>query len=233
MSSSRTSPRRNRTRRARVIAALTGLLAAVAVWAPGAAAATPAPAVDRTVHTAATLSPGDPIYSAGSRCTLGFNVTDGEDVFILTAGHCTSAGSYWYADPEGTVPIGPTVFSSFPGNDFGLILYENPELASPGTYTAASPYVGERVHTITPGTGVHSGTVTALNATVDYGGGNVVHGLIRTNVCVEGDVSGAPLLGDGRALGIGSGASGSCATGGTSYFQPVQEALAAAGLTLY
>jgi streptogrisin B len=240
VTTSHTSPRRNRTRRAGLFAALAGLLAVLAAWAPGAAAA-PSPASpadrapERTTHARTTaLSPGDPIYSGGRRCTLGFNVTNGEDVFILTAGHCTSAGSYWYADPEGTVPIGPAVFSSFPGNDFGLIRYDDPGLAYPGEYTAASPYVGEQVHTVTPDSGAHSGTVTGLNATVNYGGGNVVYGLIRTNVCFEGSSSGVPLLGaGGRALGIASGGSGSCSSGGTSFFQPVTEALASAGLTLY
>lgn len=241
---SRMSPRQNGTRRARLIAAVAGLLAAATVWAPGAAAATPAPAgghgsaepqaIRSMDASSVTLSPGDPIYSGGARCTLGFNVTDGDDAFILTAGHCGSAGSYWYADPAGTVPIGPMVFSSFPGNDFALIRYETLDLVLPGEYTAASPYVGEQVHTNTLETGVHSGTVTGLNATVNYGGGNVVYGLIRTNVCFGGSVSGVPLLGDdGRALGIGSGGSGSCATGATTFFQPLTEALAAAGLTLY
>jgi streptogrisin B len=240
VTTSHTSPRRNRTRRAGLFAALAGLLAVATAWAPGAAAATsPASPADRapvrtTPAPSTTLSPGDPIYSGGTRCTLGFNVTDGEDVFILTAGHCTSAGSYWYADPQGTVPIGPTVLSSFPGNDFGLIRYENPGLTSPGEYTAASAYVGEQVYTVTPGTGTHSGTVTGLNATVNYGGGNIVYGLIRTNVCFEGSSSGVPLLGaGGRALGIASGGSGTCSSGGTSYFQPVTEALASADLTLY
>jgi len=34
-------------------------------------------------------------------------------------------------------------------------------------------------------TGTHSGTVTGLNATVNYGGGDIVYGMIKTNVCAE------------------------------------------------
>ncbi|MCF6522485.1 serine protease [Streptomyces sp. JJ36] len=233
-----------------MLAALAGLLAAALAWAPTAAAAPHPAAADRAAPAPAAgpapvsgergpdavspvLAPGDPIYSGGARCTLGFNVTDGDDVFLLTAGHCTAAGGYWYADPAETVPVGPAVLSSFPGNDYGLVRYADPGLASRGGYTAASPYVGERVHTVTPWTGVRSGTVTGLNVTVSYGGG-VVYGLIRTSICVGGPVSGAPLFGsDGRALGIGVGGSSSCATGGTTFFQPLPEALAATGLSLY
>lgn len=250
MRTPRTSPRENRRRRGRLIVAVAGALAATMAWAPSAVATAPAPAPYRAVPAddagstaprgerrmdapSETLSPGDPIYSGGARCTLGFNVTDGTDVFLLTAGHCAATGSYWYADPQETVPIGPTVLSSFPGNDFALIRYDHPGLAAPGGHSAATPYVGEQVYTITPEAGIRSGVVTALNQTVNHGGGNVVYGLIRTTVCFDGRASGAPLLGDGRALGIAAGASGSCAVGGTSFFQPVTEALASAGLTLY
>ena len=253
MTTSRTSSRGNPTRRGRLAAVLAGLLAVGLAWAPGAvAAAGPAGATHRAVQataadsaareghrdqgvSAATLSPGDPIFSSGARCTVGFNVTDGGDVFILTAGHCTSAGSYWYADPQHTIPVGPTVASSFPGNDFGLIRYDDPELVTPGEYTAGYASVGQPVYIVSPGTGIHSGTVTGLNATVNYGPDGIVYGLIQTNICLPpGMGSGTPLFGSGdTALGIAVGGSGSCTSGGTSFFQPVTEALSMYGLVLY
>nr|WP_276209732.1 S1 family peptidase [Amycolatopsis vastitatis] len=78
-------------------------------------------------------------------------------------------------------------------------------------------------------TGLHQGRVTALNATVNYPEGRVT-GLIRTTVCAEGGDSGGPLFTrDGSAIGLTSGGSGDCRTGGVTFFQPVTAALAAAG----
>ena len=84
-------------------------------------------------------------------------------------------------------------------------------------------------------TGVHSGTVTALNVTVRYSGhpGGTVSGLIQTNVCAEGGDSGGPLYDGTRALGLTSGGSGNCSSGGTTFFQPVREAANAYGVTIF
>ncbi|THA23756.1 serine protease [Streptomyces sp. RKND-216] len=254
MPTSRTTPRRSPSRRKGwLVAVLAGLLAALTAWAPGAVAeAGPVlaggGAAGTTVADAATprgdrgrdassqtIAPGDPIFSGGARCTAGFNVTDGTDVFIVTAGHCTSVGSTWYADPQLTVPIGPTVSSSFPGNDYGLIRYDNPDLTPEGGYGLGSPYVGRQVYIRTSQTGIHSGTITALNATIDYGPDGVVHGLIRTNICLPvGAGGGTPLFGhNDQALGIASGGSGSCSSGGTTFFQPLNEVLSSFGLMPY
>lgn len=82
-------------------------------------------------------------------------------------------------------------------------------------------------------TGIHSGTVTGLNATVNYGGGDIVYGMIRTNVCAEPGDSGGPLYSGARAVGLTSGGSGNCSSGGTTFFQPVVEALSAYGVSVY
>lgn len=82
-------------------------------------------------------------------------------------------------------------------------------------------------------TGVHSGTVTGLNATVNYGGGDVVSGLIQTNVCAEPGDSGGSLFAGTKALGLTSGGSGNCSSGGTTFFQPVTEALSAYGVSVF
>jgi streptogrisin B len=253
MTTSRTSARRGPSRRGRLVAVLAGLLTALMASAPGAVADTgPVLAGGRTAERTTTgtgaegsdrerdaslqtVSPGDPIFSGGARCTAGFNVTNGTDVFIVTAGHCTSVGSYWYADPQHTVPIGPTVSSSFPGNDYGLIRYDNPDLTPDGGYSLGSPYVGQQVYIVDPETGIHSGTVTGLNATVNYGPDGIIYGLIRTNLCLPvGAGGGTPLFGyNNQALGVASGGSGSCSFGGTTFFQPLDEVLASLGLTLF
>jgi hypothetical protein len=64
-------------------------------------------------------------------------------------------------------------------------------------------------------TGLHSGTVTALNATVNYPEASL-SGLIRTTVCAEGGDSGGSLVAGSTALGLTSGGSSNCRTGGTT-----------------
>ena len=83
-------------------------------------------------------------------------------------------------------------------------------------------------------TGIHTGTVTALNATVNYGSGDVVYQMIQTNVCAEGGDSGGPLYtSSGVAIGLTSGGSGNCTSGGTTFFQPVAEALSNYGVAVF
>ncbi|MFF2526944.1 S1 family peptidase [Streptomyces liangshanensis] len=196
--------------------------------------------VERVPGTLSRLiSGGDAVYTPGGRCTVGFNVRSGSTYYFLTAGHCTEGYPPWYADPAHTISIGPTVGSSFPGNDYGLVRYDNPAVTHPGTVGtvditgAANATVGMPVTRLGSTTGVHTGTVTALNATVNYGNGDIVSGLIRTNVCAEPGDSGGPLHSGGRAIGLTSGGSGNCTSGGTTYFQPVTEALTAYGVSVY
>ncbi len=74
--------------------------------------------------------------------------------------------------------------------------------------------------------------VTALNATVNYSQGSVT-GMIRTTVCAQPGDSGGPLYAGTTALGLTSGGSGNCTSGGTTFFQPVVEALNPYGVTVY
>jgi len=183
---------------------------------------------------------GDAIYASSWRCSLGFNVQDGSGTqYFVTAGHCTDGAGTWYSNSGRTTVIGSTAGSSFPGNDYGLVRYSG-SVSRPGTANgvditrAATPAVGTTVIRDGSTTGTHSGRVTALNATVNYGGGDIVSGLIQTNVCAEPGDSGGPLYGsNGTAYGLTSGGSGNCSTGGTTFFQPVTEALSAYGVNVY
>jgi streptogrisin B len=181
------------------------------------------------------VSAGDAIYGARYRCSLGFNVVSGSTYYFLTAGHCTDAESTWYTSSSRTTVIGPTAGSSYPGNDYGLVRYANTSLSHPGGFAVADAFVGERVTRDGSTTGVHSGTVTALNVTVRYRGqgGGTVGGLIQTTVCAEPGDSGGPLYDGSKALGLTSGGSGDCRTGGTTFFQPVREAANAYGVTIF
>ncbi|MGW4024732.1 S1 family peptidase [Streptomyces sp. NPDC005009] len=183
---------------------------------------------------------GDAIYASSWRCSLGFNVRSSSGAeYFLTAGHCTDGAGTWYSNSGRTSAIGSTAGSSFPGNDYGIVRYTG-SVSRPGTANgvditrAATPSVGTTVIRDGSTTGTHSGRVTALNATVNYGGGDVVGGLIQTTVCAEPGDSGGALYGsNGTAYGLTSGGSGDCTSGGTTFFQPVTEALSAYGVSVY
>ncbi|AXI85963.1 S1 family peptidase [Actinospica acidiphila] len=183
---------------------------------------------------------GDAIYASSWRCSLGFNVRSSSGAeYFLTAGHCTDGAGTWYSNSARTTAIGTTAGSSFPGNDYGIVRYTG-SVSRPGTANgvditrAATPSVGTTVIRDGSTTGTHSGRVTALNATVNYGGGDIVSGLIQTTVCAEPGDSGGALYGsNGTAYGLTSGGSGNCRTGGTTFFQPVTEALSAYGVSVY
>uniref|UniRef100_A0AAU2JK34 S1 family peptidase n=1 Tax=Streptomyces sp. NBC_00049 TaxID=2903617 RepID=A0AAU2JK34_9ACTN len=185
------------------------------------------------------ISGGDAIYATSWRCSLGFNVRSGSTYYVLTAGHCTDGAGTWWTNSARTTTIGPTVGSSFPTNDYGLIRYSNTALAHPGAVgsqditSAVNATVGMSVTRRGSTTGTHSGSVTGLNATVNYGGGDIVYGMVKTNVCAEPGDSGGPLYSGTRAVGLTSGGSGNCSSGGTTYFQPVVEALNAYGVSVY
>ncbi|MEV6595732.1 S1 family peptidase [Actinoplanes sp. NPDC051346] len=186
-----------------------------------------------------TLSPlisgGDAIYTGGSRCSLGFNVRSGSTYYFLTAGHCTNAGSTW---TNGSVTLGTRAGSSFPTNDYGIVRYTNTSISKPGYVgsqditNAATPAVNTTVYRRGSTTGTHSGRVTALNATVNYAQGTV-YGMIRTTVCAQPGDSGGPLYAGTTAMGLTSGGSGNCSSGGTTFFQPVTEPLGVYGVSVY
>lgn len=184
------------------------------------------------------ITGGDAIYGGAYRCSLGFNVHSGSTYYFLTAGHCGQVASTWYSNSGHTTTLGTNVSYSFPTNDFALVRYTNTSIAHPsavGSQTissAATPSVGTTVYRRGSTTGTHSGQVTALNATVNYGSGDVVYQMIQTTVCAEGGDSGGPLYAGSVAYGLTSGGSGDCTSGGTTFFQPVTEALSYYGVSV-
>ncbi|NML52663.1 S1 family peptidase [Streptomyces sp. R302] len=189
------------------------------------------------------IAGGQAIYSGGGRCSLGFNVRSGSTYYALTAGHCTDAASTWYTNSANTTLLGSRAGSSFPTNDYGIIRHSNASAADGRVYLyngsyrditgAGNAYVGQSVQRSGSTTGLRGGTVTGLNATVNYGGGDIVYGLIQTNVCAEPGDSGGAMFAGSTALGLTSGGSGNCSTGGTTFFQPVTEALNAYGVSVF
>ncbi|MFJ9782730.1 S1 family peptidase [Amycolatopsis sp. NPDC101161] len=187
----------------------------------------------RVKHTAKPLTTqvydGDEISTGSIICSAGFNVTSGGQQYIITAGHCTQGGPSWQG-------IGPSVDSSFPGTDYGLIRNDSGD--GPGAVDlydgttqpitqAGDAYVGEQVCKSGRTTGLTCGTVTALDQTVNYGNGDVVYGLIETDVYSDHGDSGGALFDGSTALGTVSGGDST-----TDYFQPVTAALNAYGVGL-
>jgi streptogrisin D len=182
------------------------------------------------------ISGGDAIYVSGARCSLGFNVRSSSGTnYFLTAGHCTNIGSTW---TNGSTTLGTRAGTSFPGNDYGIVRYTNTTITKSGAVgsqditSAGTPAVNSTVYRRGSTTGTHSGRVTALNATVNYAEGSV-SGLIRTTVCAEPGDSGGPLYSGTTALGLTSGGSGNCSSGGVTYFQPVTEPLSVYGVSVF
>ncbi|MEV4350261.1 S1 family peptidase [Actinoplanes sp. NPDC049596] len=171
-----------------------------------------------------------------ARCSIGFSVEGG----FVTAGHCGTVGDTttgFNQQAQGTVRA-----STFPGDaDMGFVEvngdwtpravvndFEGNELPVAGN--AEAP-VGAAVCRSGSTTGTRCGTILAKNQTVVYPEGAVT-GLTRTNVCAEGGDSGGPWLSGDQAQGVTSGGSGDCTVGGETFFQPVNEILAADDLTL-
>ncbi|MFY1631917.1 S1 family peptidase [Solwaraspora sp. WMMB335] len=181
---------------------------------------------------------GDAIYSNG-RCSLGFNVLDATDrPMFLTAGHCTDGRLSWTVD--GVAGAATTVASSWPGNDFGLVRWDNPNADRPGAVnmyngglrditTAADPYVGQALGKSGNTTGLTVGSVTAVNVTVNYTAGPV-SGLFQTNLCTAQGDSGGAVFAQNTALGLHS---GSVRDVCMAFHQPVTEALATYQVRVY
>jgi hypothetical protein len=191
-----------------------------------------------TFHT--DISGGDAIYGTQYRCSLGFNVVNSSGThYFLTAGHCGNVEANWWTSSSHSTYLGATVASKFPGSDYALVQYTAGytnyagAVGSQDITHAANAYVGEHVTRRGSTTGIHSGTVTALNVTVHYSGGGTVRGLIQTTVCAEGGDSGGSLYDGTAAVGLTSGGSGNCTRGGTTFFQPVTKALSAYGVSVY
>ncbi|WP_103338257.1 ricin-type beta-trefoil lectin domain protein [Amycolatopsis sp. CA-126428] len=198
-----------------------------------------------TVQTRVTQAPrplydirgGDQYVINGNiLCSVGFSVDGG----FVTAGHCGSAG--YPTLGYNNVDQGTFAASSFPDNDYAWVRtnanwtprpYVN-NYAGGNVEVAGSQEAGIGASVCRSGrtTGWRCGTIQAKNATVNYSDGRIVYGLTSTTACAEGGDSGGAWMAGNQAQGVTSGGSGDCTTGGTTFFQPVNEILSAYGLKL-
>ena len=175
------------------------------------------------------------VINGNTLCSIGFAVAGG----FVTAGHCGGTGSPTLGfnnQAQGTF-----AGSSFPGNDYGWVRtngnwtpqpwvnnYAGGNVPVAGSQEAA---IGSSICRSGRTTGWRCGTLLGRNETVNYPQG-AVSGVSRSNACAQpGDSGGSWISGD-QAQGVTSGGSGDCTSGGTTWFQPVNEILQVYGLSL-
>lgn len=126
--------------------------------------------------------------------------------------YCGPVGTRWSA---GTTSVG-VVSTVFGGTGLTLITIDNPAVvklhgirngaAIIAISTAATSFVGQPVKEMSPISGLHSGTVTALNATVTFPEGTIT-GLVRSTICPD--------------------------AGGTTYSKPIPPLLSQTGRAIF
>jgi streptogrisin D len=186
---------------------------------------------------------GDEISSTngGGYCSLGFNTTPFQSDprgTALTAGHCAFLIGQWNFFVTGQY-FGPSIFYSFPGNDFGLIRNDG-GLSQPGVVGqfelgtvvditgAADPVVGMAICKSGATSHVSCGTVLGVGIRVCYDLG-CVDGLASSNAVARPGDSGGPWYAGSTGYGL---TSGSTLDGSTTFFEPVLTALTALNINL-
>jgi streptogrisin C len=175
------------------------------------------------------------VINGNTLCSVGFSVAGG----FVTAGHCGGVNSPTLG--YNNVAQGTFAGSSFPGNDYGWVRTNGNWTPQPwvnnhsggnvqvaGSQDAA---IGSSVCRSGRTTGWRCGTILGRNETIVYSQG-AVSGLSRSNACAEPGDSGGSWISGNQAQGVTSGGSGNCSSGGTMWFQPVNEILGVYGLSL-
>ncbi|NYT93451.1 S1 family peptidase, partial [Salinispora sp. H7-4] len=186
---------------------------------------------------------GEKVWNQKYRCSLGFNVKDDNDYYFLTAGHCITGTENWYADSSRTDLMGAAIHKSWPGDDYGIVRYEEGKhgyghVKVDGSWRDITArgyaWVGQDVTRTGSTTGTHSGTVLAVDGTANYPEGPV-YDLIVTDICSASGDSGGAVFADNFALGIHSGGQGGGCPNDNArgYHQPVVEALDAYDAWVY
>jgi streptogrisin C len=198
-----------------------------------------------TVATPASAAPlpiggGSVLFSSSLHCTAAFAAKSGPTGYLITGPGCAATpGTQLFSGNN--ILVGP-VTSSTANGGVSIVHVANtaawqlvPWITLGGvnhhiTGSVSTP-IGGSVCLLDQVLGVHCGTITAKNQTVTFPGG-IVSGLTRTNVCMSAGSAIAFVTGT-QAQGVPLGGTGSCSSGGTSFFYPINPALAGTGLTLF
>ncbi|MFI0372174.1 carbohydrate-binding protein [Actinomadura sp. 1N219] len=184
---------------------------------------------------------GGDAYYMGGRCSVGFPITRSGTHGFATAGHCGRAGTA--VQGHNRVALGSFQGSSFPGNDYAWVSANSQwtstnkvngygRVADPTVAGSTVTQVGQPVCRSGSTTGWHCGTISQHNTSVTYPEGTIT-GVTRTTVCAEPGDSGGSYISGSQAQGVTSGGSGNCSSGGTTFYQPINEILQVYGLTLH
>jgi streptogrisin C len=175
------------------------------------------------------------VINGNTLCSVGFAVSGG----FVTAGHCGGTGSPTRG--YNNVAQGTFAGSSFPGNDYAWVRTDGNWTPQPwvnnyagGNVTvagSADAAIGSSICRSGRTTGWRCGTLLGRNETINYAQGSV-SGLSRSNACAEPGDSGGSWISGNQAQGVTSGGTGNCSSGGTMWFQPVNEILGVYGLSL-
>jgi streptogrisin C len=187
-------------------------------------------------HTVYDIRGGDQyVINGNTLCSVGFSVAGG----FVSAGHCGGVNSPTLGNNN--VAQGTFAGSSFPGNDYSFIRTNANWTPQPwvGNYAGGNVLVagsqdaaiGSSICRSGRTTGWRCGTLQGRNETVNYAQG-AVQGLSRMSACAEPGDSGGSVISGNQAQGVTSGVTGNCTSGGTTWFQPVNEILGVYGLSL-
>ncbi|ALG10601.1 S1 family peptidase [Kibdelosporangium phytohabitans] len=207
---------------------LLGFLLVFWLAAPPAHAVAPAP-----------LGGGSQLEVGGAyRCTAGFAATGGSTGYLIAGMACGRPGDtvrsagrvVGVVSGAPSPPTGAIVIRVTNTTDWRLVGSIPPVNGRPVTGSAEAP-VGASVCKYGATSGWRCGVIQGKNQTITFPEGTL-RGLTRTNVCVEPGDNGAPFVSGSQAQGVLVGGSGNCASGGTSYFLPVNRVLSVYGLTI-
>lgn len=207
------------------------------------------------LSTQAVVSPGDEMAFNGYVCSVGYGASDSSGKqYLVTAGHCIEdlpvlsyKGSRFAQGTDSRFAVGSrSVDMGIAAVDSGSSIatqvgtYGSGTVAVQGSTRAAA---GADLCKSGRTTFWTCGKVSSYNVTVTYSDANggpdtVVTGLGSSTVCTEGGDSGGAYISGNQAQGMTSGGpsaqrcSGSVNSPGSSYFQPLDDALSHYQLTL-
>jgi streptogrisin C len=196
----------------------------------------------KAARTFADMVGGNGFTVGNARCSIGFSATGPNgSKHVITAGHCTNDGTLVLSDGQELGRVSGGTFNT--DGDFGLIDLTDPTAnttpfvdtrdGGPIVVTGTEPAIlGASICRSGSSSGFACGEITSQDETVNYGNGDIVRGLTRTSVCGDAGDSGGAVVSGTQAQGVLSGGIGDCTTGGTTFFQPIQEAATKLGVTV-
>jgi hypothetical protein len=199
---------------------------------------------------AAYMLGGYRIGNSQGYCSAGFNVRNGLQYYLLTAGHCAAYGNNGPVSGFDGTYFGPFVAYNYPGTDYAIAANNSAGYWVQGPWVAAwlsDPYqvypvngagasgIGSVVCKSGAYTYVTCGYVEGLNETVAFetptGGVVVDYGLTRASYCSDYGDSGAATFSAGgsgifaEGIHIGAAANVRC----TAWYVPIAGPLSAYG----